>query len=132
MLFINILAQSKEYWSTIKYMSISQYQQEVNKIEKETSALGIEPADKKVSATSDGKLSSVMKYRNYIFIGVGTLIFLYIAKPKYVLKISVDKADPAKHEMVLDYVKFAKCWVGVSLLLAFLHIAFTKMRKPKE
>ena len=109
-------------------MNPEQYKQEVDKLARETSEL---IGTSSTSPESTGKFAKVLKYKTYIFIVLGTLLALYIIKPKYILKIKMGKDADTPPDMVLDIGKFVTCWILLSIVISFVHVIVTKMRKPK-
>lgn len=109
-------------------MDSAQYKREVERLERETSALTSVDDSAEVAEAPTGKFATVMKYKSYIFILLGVLVLLYLIKPKYILKISTDNDDKTP-VMVVDVKKFLICWIVLSLLISAIYFITKKMKK---
>ena len=103
-------------------MDLNQYQKEINHLEHEMAGFN-QSHDSDVS----GSLGKFWKYKVYMMICLGVLIFLAIAKPKVILKLS--ETNPP--EIMVDKKKLILYWIFLSFLSSLVYWIYRKV-KPKE
>lgn len=113
-------------------MDVEQYQKEIDMIQQESFDLDRPDNPSTVSkTTSTGKLAVLIKYKMYIIICILAMVFLYIVKPKYTLKV-VKSGEGDVYEMVIDKKKFAICWIGTSVLFCLVYMFMTKKKNGSK
>lgn len=105
-------------------MDITQYKSEVAKLEKEISAMS--GAESSATDKYMPSVGGVIKYKNYFIIIGGCFLFLWIFKPKFVLKIAQVNS---RYQIVVDKKLFIMWWfilvAGLSAAM-FTYIKFKK------
>jgi hypothetical protein len=107
-------------------MDSAAYQREVARLSNEVTNISSDIVSSDSSAKPAGKLAGIMKYKNYALIAGAVLLFLFIVKPKIVLKITLVDNVPS---MVLDTKKFILWWICITMLVSLILFTYLKFRK---
>ena len=113
-------------------MDINDYKKEIAKIENDISSLkDYTDTNNPISTQKKGIFSSVFKYKYYMFVGVLNFLFLYIVKPKCILKIVINCNNEV--ELKINVKKFMLWWVIMNIVtFSFIYIKTTSSCKKNK
>jgi len=101
-------------------MSQDSYVKEINRI---TDELNILDPDKKGLARKTGFL----KYKDYLIIIFSSFLFLYIVKPKIILKIATTKTSGYQY-ITISFSKFMLWWLVLSVVVSLVYFIYQRKR----
>lgn len=103
-------------------MDLTEYSKEIKKLQSELQSLESSATDEEAPSTAVG----FMKYKNYVIATAGSFLFLFLFKPKFVLKIALVDDVP---QMIVDRGKFAIWWVAMSGIICLACYMYLKTKK---
>jgi hypothetical protein len=104
-------------------MDPTDYKREVDRLSNELNNLSTDVGH----SEPEGRPSKLTLYRPYIFIVLGALAFLYLVKPKVVLKIII--SPEGVPSIVLDVKKFLLCWLILAGVVSGIYYIYIRFRK---
>jgi hypothetical protein len=106
-------------------MDQKEYQKEIDKLSND---LQIIKKDDNPTVADSKSVSKFSAYKPYIYITVLLFIFLFIIKPKFILKIKTT-SETDKSIIVIDNTKFFKWWVISTTVSSLMYYVYFKYRK---
>lgn len=106
------------------------YEREVKRLKSELSNLDIVKTSPTSSISSSESGSKIVRYFPYVLISILSFIFLIVAKPKAILRITIPRDEPP--QMIVDKGKLVIWWLIFSVAGSIGYLIWNRVRRSAK
>lgn len=106
------------------------YEREVKRLESELSNLDVVKTSSVHSVSSPNRESKIIRYFPYALISILSFIFLIVAKPKAILRITIPRDEPP--QMIVDKGKLVIWWLIFSVAGSIGYLIWNRFRRSTK